>query len=494
MSLLLMTAIAILLFSVSKVKILPSKYFLTLAILLFLVWIILTLLLVLPSKKGRKIRALIACILSFVIILGCGGLTGMAGKLYKTMQTITNTTIVATEYAVYVRTEDPAKELKDIKNYQIGISYIPGDNSLSKALTSLENEIGCALSTVTFDNVPELVNALYRGEIHAIILDSGYVSLFEELELYADFYSRSRAVYTLCVEEILTPTEPSTEPPTHNTNNESEEESTAIDPFVLYISGSDTRSPTLVRSRSDVNILAVVNPQIKQILLINTPRGFYVPNPAGNGALDKLTHCGIYGIDCSIGSLSGLYNISIDHYARINFTGFKTLVDAIDGVTVYSDLAFSGESFTFQVGPNELDGAKALEFARTRYGVPGGDTTRGKHQMKVLSAIIDKLSTTSTLITNYSEIMDSLQGMFQTNMPQELISDLIKLQLSDISSWNIQSYSVTGTSSSQITFSMPGQYLSVKFPNMETIEHATNLINRVMAGENLQPSDMVLPE
>ena len=496
MSLLLLTAIAIVLFSVNKLKMLPGKYFLILTILLLFIGVILTLLLVLPSKKGRKIRALIACILSLIVIAGCAGLTNMAGQLYKTMQTITNTTIVTTEYAVYVRTDDPAQDLDDVKNYQIGICYIPGDESLDKALASLEEELGCVLNTVTFATVPDLVNALYLGKINAIILDDGYVPILEDTELYADFSGRTKAVHNFTVEEtVIIPTVPPTEPPTsENDDDKIDEDKPFVDPFVLYISGSDTRKPTLTKSRSDVNILVAVNPQTKQILLINTPRGFYIPNPAGNGALDKLTHCGNSGINNSVQALSDFYNISIDYFAHINFIGFKTLIDAIGGITVYSDMAFSGDNFSYSIGLNEMDGEKALEFARTRKGIPGGDTTRGKHQMKVLSAIINKMSSTNTLISNYSEILNSLQGMFQTNMPPELISDLIKMQLSDMSSWNIQTYSVTGTGSSQITYSMPGQYLSVKIPNMETVEHAQNLINRVLSGETLTASDIELPE
>jgi anionic cell wall polymer biosynthesis LytR-Cps2A-Psr (LCP) family protein len=168
----------------------------------------------------------------------------------------------------------------------------------------------------------------------------------EETEIYADFSTRTKSIHNISVEETVTiPTQPSTEPST-NTNDGSETAEN-IEPFILYISGLDTRKPTLSKSRSDVNILVAVNPQTKQILLINTPRGFYIPNPAGNGALDKLTHCGNFGINCSVQALSDFYNITIDHYAQINFTGFKTLVDAIGGITVYSDMEFSGDYFSF---------------------------------------------------------------------------------------------------------------------------------------------------
>ena len=492
MSLSLMVAFAIALFCVIRLDMLPNKLFLIITGTVLIIWIALTLLLVLPSKNERKLRAVIACIVSFAMICGCAWLSDFTGKIYTTIQAITNTTTITTEYTVYVRIDDAANELNNAKNYTIGLFYAPGDESLDKTIATLEEELEHPLNTKTFANVPELINALYHGQVDAIILDDGYVSILEETELFADFTTRARAIHSFTVEEtIIVPTEPSTEPPTDPDTNETSDD---IEPFILYISGLDTRKPTLSKSRSDVNILVVVNPQTKQILLINTPRGFYIPNPAGNGALDKLSHCGNYGINCSVQALSDLYNVHIDQFAQINFTGFKTLIDAIGGVTVYSDMEFTGENFSYSIGYNEMNGEKALEFARTRKGLPGGDTTRGKHQMSVLAAVIDKMTATSTFISNYTEIMDSLQDMFQTSMTPEMISDLIKMQLSDMSSWNIQSYSVTGTSSSQITYSMPGQYLSVKFPDVETIEHATNLMNRVLSGETLNADDMILPE
>ncbi len=491
-SFLLFAAEGVLLFAVSKLKMLPIEYFLILVALLFVVWTGITLLLVLPGKKSKKIRAIIACILAVLMIAGCAGLTNIVGQLYKTMNSITNTTITTTEYTVYVKAENSANTLSDTKNYTYGICYIAGDETLDKALASLNEEIGISVSYKTYASIPELVNALYFGEVDAIIMDSGYVSLLEDFELYADFHNRVKTVHTISViEEVEKPTEPPTQPPTENGGEDEDEE---IAPFVLYISGSDTRSAVLTRSRSDVNILAVVNPKNKQILLINTPRDYFVPNPAGKGGLDKLTHCGIYGINCSVNALSDLFDTPIDYYAQINFTGFRTLIDAIGGITIYSDIAFTSQQYSYVVGLNEMDGAKALNYARTRYGLPGGDNTRGKNQMKVINAVIDKMTSTTALITNYSEIMASLQGMFQTNLTPELISNLVKMQLSDMSAWNVQSFAVTGKGSSQITYSMPGQYVYVMIPNEATVAYASVLIDRVLAGEVLSASDMSMPK
>ena len=176
-------------------------------------------------------------------------------------------------------------------------------------------------------------------------------------------------------------------PPSPTITADSQDE-TQIKPFILYISGSDTRSKVLDISRSDVNILMAVNPQAKQVLLLNTPRDYYVKNPAGSGAYDKLTHLGIYGLDCSMKGLGNLYGVDVDYYAQINFTGFETLIDAIGGITVNSDEAFSAGGYDFVEGPNEMNGAKALAFARDRHHQASGDNARGKHQMMVIEAMI----------------------------------------------------------------------------------------------------------
>ena len=260
----------------------------------------------------------------------------------------------------------------------------------------------------------------------------------------------------------------------------------------MYISGSDTRDKKLVTSRSDVNIMLVVNPKTKQILLLNTPRDYFIPNPAsGTGALDKLTHCGIYGIECSMQALMDLYGVEIDYYAQINFTGFETLIDAIGGVTVYCDQSFTtNKGIHFSKGELELDGSSALVFARERYNVAGGDNARGKNQMKVIKAVIDKATSGTTMLSNYTGIMESLEGMFVTSMPTSDISSLVKMQLKDLAQWNIQSYAVTGNNGKEITYSMPGTKLSVMYPNQGMVDYGSNLIQRVMDGEILTEADM----
>jgi LCP family protein required for cell wall assembly len=263
-----------------------------------------------------------------------------------------------------------------------------------------------------------------------------------------------------------------------------------LKPFVVYVSGSDTYGSQIVKTgRSDVNILAVVNPMTKQVLLINTPRDYYVENTAGGGARDKLTHCGIYGAECSMQALGDLYGMGIDYYAKINFTGFETLIDAIGGITVYSDVSFSKPNVTVYEGENYFNGSQALAFARERKLLAGGDNARGKNQMKVIKAVLQKMMS-GAIITKYAEVLDSLEGMFETSMDRSEINSLVKMQLSDMASWNIQSFAVTGEGDSKTNYSLPGMSVYVMLPDEELVAQASGLINKVVNGEILTEADL----
>ena len=218
----------------------------------------------------------------------------------------------------------------------------------------------------------------------------------------------------------------------------------AEEPFTIYVSGNDSYGEvTLEEGRSDVNILLTVNPNTRQILMTTTPRDYYVELPFGEGCWDKLTHAGNYGIDCSMQTLERLYDVEIDYYLRVNFSGFESIVDALGGVEVYSDYAFTSlhSGYYFDVGYNSVDGAEALAFVRERYAFEEGDVQRGKNQMAMIRAIMDK-ATSPAVISGYLSLMDSVSDSFITNMPKGSISDLVKMQLNEGGSWNIVSNSV----------------------------------------------------
>lgn len=266
------------------------------------------------------------------------------------------------------------------------------------------------------------------------------------------------------------------------------------DPFIIYVGGSDTRTSKLTEKyNSDVNILAVVNPTTKQILMINTPRDYYVKTTKTKGKiLDKLTHCGSYGLQCSLDTLGNLYDQEISYYTMVNFNGFKKLVDAIGGVDVYCEKSFTAhtDDLYFKKGNLHLNGRQALAFVRERYAFGDGDYARGRHQMEVLEEIINTLAS-GKIITRYAQIIESVEGMFTLGFTNEEISQLVKMQLSDRASWDIKTYTVTGTGTSKETYSMPGQKVYVTIPNYDTVEHAKSLMKKVFDGKLVTEEDLI---
>ena len=254
------------------------------------------------------------------------------------------------------------------------------------------------------------------------------------------------------------------------------------EPFVIYLSGVDTRGELTENARSDVNILAAVNPVTKRVALINTPRDYYV-DLAGTDSKDKLTHAGLYGVETSMATLGNLYGVNVDHYIRINFAGFISIIDALGGVDVYSDQAFTSvgspgyyDPTTFVEGWNHLDGKAALAFARERHAFASGDIQRGINQMKVIDAMLNKIKSPA-LLMGFSKIMDAASDCFVTDFSQDQISALVRMQLSDFANWDIQSYTVTGSSgTSTQCYSAKGQKLYVMTPDEASVSKAKEMI------------------
>lgn len=260
------------------------------------------------------------------------------------------------------------------------------------------------------------------------------------------------------------------------------------EPFIMYLGGSDSRSSKLTKGRNDVNILAVINPNTKQLLLVNTPRDYYVSNPAGNGAKDKLAHCGLYGLENSKEALSQLYGVPVAYGAVINFKGFEALIDALGGVTVYSETAFTTTvgGYSIHKGVNSLNGAQALAFARERSKISGGDNARGQHQMQVIAAMVRQLSA-GNVLSRWREILDSLAGMFATDMPLPVITKLLTNEITDLDDWEIFSAAVTGSGGTDYNWSSGGKAY-VMYPD-ESVEQVAELMRQLMDGEILEETD-----
>ena len=267
------------------------------------------------------------------------------------------------------------------------------------------------------------------------------------------------------------------------------------EPFVVYCSGSDARSTDInAYGLSDVNIIAVVHPVTHQVLLINTPRDYYVPlvSEPYIGKYDKLTHVGGLGIQECMKTLGVFYEVDVPYFIRINFTGLIEIVDSLGGIDVNSSQEFDSyhigvldngdeTDYHFEKGPNHLNGHEALVFCRERYAFGDGDNQRGRNQMETIRAIVEKASS-SAVLTKYDALLESIGGSIKTNMAYEDIASLLRLQISTGADWNVTSYAAEGTNASGACAISGYSGLFIIEPNEISVEKARELIQTVLSG------------
>lgn len=466
-------AIAALMISLVRLQMLPEVV--VAGVGLFLVAMAVLVLVLTWSGRG-KVRMIIGSVLAVVMTAALTVGTVYIHKTLDTLQKISNVQTETVHVGIYVRSEDTNDYNQVASGYRYGILRELDRESTDKALEQLEQSLGKSVACVEFQRLPELVNGLLDGQVDAIVLNQAYLDLLQEMIGYEDIMNHMRETVLKQVEVEIEDTDKTTD---------TKEENQLLAPFTLYISGIDTRGSITNRSRSDVNILAAVNPKTRQIALVSTPRDYYVPLSISDGVPDKLTHAGIYGVNVSMDTLGMLYGIDPDYYFRVNFSGFEKMIDALGGITVHSDYTFSASGYFFQKGENTIKGKAALAFCRERYAFSAGDRQRGKHQMAVIQAVINK-AMSPALLQNYTDVLRAVEGSFETSMPMENIGALVAEQLKNGGAWNVVSYSVDGTGDRQQTYSM-SEKLYVMQPDYETVDHAKTLIQSVLSGETITP-------
>lgn len=353
---------------------------------------------------------------------------------------------------------------------------------------------GVTFQDKQYDNIQGMVNGLYDKEVPAIILNDAYRGNINDLEdeKFRNFGTDTQVVYTY----------------TYKTENKSTTNSVddiTKNPFTVLISGVDSRDGFAESSRSDVNMLATINPVTRTVLLTSIPRDYYVTTvceeDAGcqNGAKDKLTHTGLHGTETTKKTIESLLGIDINYTAKVNFTSVVNLVDALGGIDVdvkpglavdhfYTNDYF-GTDYGVTEGINHLNGQAALCYARERYAYQDGDRQRVKNQQEVLMAIVKK-ATSPSVIGNYPALMDALSGAFQTDLSQNEIQSLIQFQLKEMPDWQFITYSLDGQGSTEFCAEL-GNNASVMIPDNETVVTAKKRIEAVIEGKSAEEVEAI---
>lgn len=475
LSILLVVASFYLLYQLIKINVLPTK-------LLFLITIIFVLLdaifaLLLCYYTRAFVSKIICVVITLVLIFG-----SCLGGYYisKTGSLLTNITNV-TKHAkntvsVVVKQSSDIKNKSQLNGLSVGTLRTIGTQGSSKALTELSKD-GIVMNQSEYDSLSAMLEAFYNGEVDAIIINESSRSQILDMESYADFDNNTRVVYQTSYK-------------VENTDKANAVSDITSKPFNVLISGSDTRGGFDENGRSDVIMVATINPKTSTILLTSVPRDFYVTTACDaadgcmQGALDKITHTGIHGTNTTKRTVEQLLGIEINYTFKVGFDTVTDLVDALGGVDVYVEPGYAVTTSTFSVheGVNHLDGQHALAYARERYSYTEGDRQRTKNQQQVLMGIVNE-ATKPSVITKYASIMDAMANTFSTTMSNEEISDLIKYQINNNPKWKMEQYMVDGTGDTLMCAEL-GDAASVMVPNQSTVKMAKDKINAVLAGKS----------
>lgn len=438
------------------INVFPLEYFLVFISLIIIIDLVVISLLLSKGHIKNIIGGFLALILIVIMTLGINyGLNTM-----NFLKSFGFSNYKTESYSILVLKSSKAKSINDLNNKTIG--YLPNNNNegLSKVVGKIKKKIN--YTEKINEDVGNLITSLIKEKVDAIILDDARLDILKEEN--NEEYNLLKKIDSLSVDV--------------KSEKIGKEVDVTNSSFNIYVSGIDTYGSINKVSRSDVNILITVNPVTKEILLTNIPRDYYVKLHK-NGEYDKLTHAGIYGIDESINTLEDLFDTKINYYVKVNFTSLVDIVDALDGITVNSPYSFvSQDGYSYVKGDNIIDGKKALSFARERKSFKEGDRTRGENQQRVLTALINK-AMSPKIITNYTNLLTSLKGKFVTNISDEDITKLIKMQLKNNSSWTIKSISVNGTDAMDYVYSYNKTKLYVMKPDYETVNNAKEQIKKV---------------
>ena len=446
---------------INTFNVIPDNYYILIIVFLISSNIILNLLLMFNFKnKFLKVMHIISYVITILLLISFS-----FGIFYlnKTMNLFDNFNVIkeeVTDYYIIVLNDSVYQEPSDL--YEKTLEYY--DKTDKEVLDSIK----LSLTYSSTSDINSLKDNLFNHKVESILISDIIKNKYEEED--STFNEKIRVLKTISIKNEI--------------EDITKRVSIKNTPYNLLISGIDTYGDINKTSRNDVNIVATINPNTNQILLTSIPRDYYVKLHGTEGYNDKLTHASYYGINMQVQTIEDIFDIDINYYVKVNFSTVVDLVDKIGGIEVYADQYVKlGGCPEINVGMNKLNGKCALAFSRERHSYIDGDRHRGRNQQEVIKAIFNKLSSGTTILTSYTDIIDSLDGKFATNMDMEEVTSFIKYELNDLKDYKIVSTQVDGYGSMGPTYSYPSQDLWIMIPYPETINNAKELMNKVLNNE-----------
>lgn len=479
LSIVLVATAGIMVYEILKLEILPSNILLP-VILVIILFSLILLLLINFCAHGLATKI----IFSFLVILisvayGLGDY-----YLYSTASTLNTVTEQSAKskntVSLIVMAESTKTDVQDINGSKIGVLTNINKEGTKKSLNDISKQ-NIGYSTEKFDNVPAMLQALYEGQVDAIILNEAYRSNVSEIENYENFNNETKVIHQTVYY-------------TKEANNSLAVSDITSKPFTILITGNDSFGTLDEVSRSDVNMIVTINPLTSTILMTSIPRDAFVTEVCDDyacnyGVEDKLTHTGIYGADTTKDTLENLLDIDINYIFRVNFSSMIDIVDALGGIDIdvaegmavsrfYSDSTLEG----VHEGQNHLNGKRALAYSRERKAYLDGDVQRARNQQQVLQAMFKKASSPE-IITKYSNILKAVGKAFDTNMTTKEITSFIKYQLQANPSWKFEQYVLKGENTLKVSPEL-GMEVSAVELYAYSIQTASEKIQAVLDGKS----------
>lgn len=468
-------------YQIIKLNVLPIQLLIPIVAAIILIVLILALLVLVIAKRtfARTLTSIMMVLICAII--GFGGF-----NIYKTSSMLSSITTpegkVANTISVVTLKDSSIENLKELRDKKVGVLNTLDRVGTDKCLEAIANE-NITITQTGFDSLNAEVAALYDHSVDAIILNEARRGSVAENEQYINFDEDTKVIYeTTYYTDVA-------QSSAKKVNDITQQ------PFTVLISGSDSRNGFAEAGRSDVNMVATVNPQTHTVLLTSVPRDYYVTTECdegygcAQGQLDKLTHTGLHGVETTKKTIENLLGIEINYTLRVNFNSVVNLVNALGGIDVEVPEGYAVESFWtnpdygVHEGLNHLDGEGALAFARERYAYTEGDFQRVKNQQTVLMAVANK-ALSPAVIVNYSRLMDALGGALETDLSDEEIQALIHNQIDNGGNWTFITTTLDGTGSTEFCAEL-GDKAYVTIPNEESVQFARTQIQEVLEGQQV---------
>ena len=429
--------------------------------------------LVFTKKSPKTITKVLATMLSIVTISLSLFAMRFSGSFNNFFSRITTKTTESKWYSVVVQVASEVDEASDLVGKSVG--FLRTDSRATLASEELsKNTEGMVVDY--YDDTNILLSTLDKNLSTASVMEA------ERFDALTEAVATTTDKYKVAFNYKIT-------------YDKEQVETTLVavtkEPFVVYISGSDSRiGIDDATARSDVNIVVVVNPTKGKMLLATVPRDTYVQLHGTTGMKDKLTHAGLYGVEMSKATLEDFLKIKIDYTIKVSFQTVIKVVDELDGIEIFSDtemtLKASPETGTYKncyyaYGPNTVDGECALRFARERKMYYRGDKHRGENQQEVLKGIITKLTNSKEYLLKLPQILDIAADSFETSFTRDEIASFIRLQLADGIKWKVDTIGVDGEGKMLPTYTLGSNWpLYVMIADEESVEATTAKINEYL--------------